>query len=269
MRAHNQTITRQRVAPSLAEEWLNRNDANRHLRRGVVEQYAADMEAGAWGHCTTPIAFYSDGNLADGQHRLWAVVESGKPQEFYVVRGLSRSDGLNIDTGAPRTVVDAGKISGLDPHLSTGLISACRSIEEGRGGHTRTSHAHKMAWVNAHREAGEWVTAHGPKGRKLMGGAVMGAVGRAWYHVEDHDKLMRFCDVVSKGFSEGQHESAAVSLRNYLLSSAADLNSSALWRDTFLKTQNAIYYFMASRPLTVIRTITEERYPLAPTDDMS
>lgn len=269
MRAPKNSSSRQRVTPALAEEWLNRNDANRHLRRGVVEQYAADMRAGAWGHCTAPLVFYTDGNVADGQHRLWAVVDSGIPQDFYIVTGLSRADGLNIDTGAARTVVDAGKISGLDPHLSTGLISVCRSIEEGRGGHTRTSHAHKMTWVGRHREAGVWVVTHGPKGRKLMGGAVLGAVGRAWYAVKDRDKLIRFCDVLSKGFSEGQHESAAIALRNYLLASAADLNSSALWRDTFLKTQNAIHYFLAGRSLTVIRTIAEERYPLINEDDLA
>ena len=56
--------------------------------------------------CPEPIAFYDDGDLADGQHRLWAIVDSGMPIEFPIARGLSRADGLNINTGLGRSLAE-------------------------------------------------------------------------------------------------------------------------------------------------------------------
>ena len=180
-----------------------------------MEQYAQDMLMGKWTRCLVPIAFYEDGNIADGQHRLWAIIESRMPQKFYVERGLTREEGLNIDVGLSRNAVDGAKISGLDPNLTTNMISVSRSIEEGCAGHARTSNAHKLAIVNRHREATEWVCAKGPRGKCLGNGAILGAIGRAWYHIDDKDKLARFCDVLRTGFGNGPHESAAIALRNY------------------------------------------------------
>lgn len=107
-------IDLERVSPEKARQWLTKNASNRKPRIATMKQYADDMKAGNWTRCTAPIAFYENGDLADGQHRLQAVILSGTEQPFYVIRGLSKQDGLNIDTGKARTLVDAGKISGTD-----------------------------------------------------------------------------------------------------------------------------------------------------------
>src|ERR1035437_8554667 len=118
------------ITPIKAEKLLEANKSNRSLRTGVAEKYAFDMKNGAWTTCTAPVVIYDDGEVADGQHRLWALVESGTGQWFMILRGLDRKSGLNIDTGLGRNLVDNARISGVDPDLSISLISTCRGIAE-------------------------------------------------------------------------------------------------------------------------------------------
>lgn len=250
------------VTPDKATAWINQNKSNRKLRDGVVEKYADDMKRGRWTNCPEPISFYADGDLADGQHRLWAIVESQTEQIFPVARGLSREDGLNINTGMARTLVDAGRISGRDPNLSNTLISTARAIAEGSPAGSAKSNAARLVMVEDHREAASWAVSNGPKAKYLRNALVLAAIGRAWYHEADTDRLKRFCDVLNTGLCEGEAEHAAVVLRNYLLQRASASSSAALWRDSFLKVQNAISYFMRGKKLTVIKSTAEEVYPL-------
>jgi hypothetical protein len=251
------------ITPAKAEEWLNKNKGNRSLRNGAVEKYADDMKNGRWTQCVAPIVFYENGDIADGQHRLYAIVESGKSQRFYVVRGLDKAAGLNIDTGMGRSLVDNGQISGLDTGLSHSLISWAQAVEfGGRGNKGQLSNAQKLELVAKHREAVSWVIRNGPKGRHIRNAVVAAAIARAWYHEHDKDKLHRFANVLSTGMPEGMHESAAVAMRNYLQSRGEAASTTALWKDTFLKVQNCVNYFMRGKQLIVVKTIGEEVYPL-------
>lgn len=251
------------VTVKKATDWLNQNKSNRKLRPGVAEKYAEDMATGRWTECAAPIVFYENGDVADGQHRLFAIVESGIPQEFYVIRGFDRTAGLNIDTGLGRSLVDNARISGVNPDLSNELIAISRAVEEGSRQMQAVPNSRRLDYVNKHNDACRWAITNGPRGKKLRNSIILAAVARAWYWESDKDKLKRFCEIVTSGFSEGRHEAAAVALRNYLLtSSKADINSPALWRDTFLKIQNAISYFMRNKPLVLIKQVKDEAYPL-------
>lgn len=249
------------MTPDKAEGWLNVNKGNRKMRDGVAEKYADDMRNGRWTTCPTPIAFYDDGDLADGQHRLWAIIEANIAQKFPIARGLARSDGLNIDVGLGRSLVDNARISGVDADLSNELISIARGVEHGCAPGRATSNTARLEWVKEHRDACKWAVTNGPRGRGLRNGMVMSAVARAWYWEPDKDRLKRFCDVFTTGFGEGEEETAAIALRNYYLTKKA-LGSHALWANTFIKSQNAIHYFMKARKLTIIKSIEDEAYPL-------
>jgi hypothetical protein len=255
-------ISIERISPSKAAAYLNANKANRKLREGVAEKYAEDMRNGKWTECPEPISFYDDGDLADGQHRLFAIVESETTQTFPVARGLPRSAGLNINTGLTRSLVDNARISGEDTELSNELISVARAIEEGTRSAGAMSNAQRLELVSKHREAASWAAKNGPRGKMLRNQLVLSAVARAWLHEDDADKLKRFCDVFSTGFADGDTESAAIAMRNYMLTKGSTASSNALWRDTFLKMQNAISYFMRGRKLTVIKGVADEAYPI-------
>lgn len=254
--------TIENVTPTKAEKYLNLNSSNRKLRPGVAEKYARCLRDGTWTECPEPISFYEDNEVADGQHRLWAIVDSGVAVRCVIVRGLPRSAGLNINTGLARTLVDNSRIAGLGDDLSNELLATSRAVEVGAATSRAQSYSERLAYVDKHREASKWAMANGPRGRGLRNAITLAAVARAYYHEPDKDRLHRFGDVVSTGFSDGNYESAAIAIRNYLQAKGAQAASQALWRDTFLKVQNAIRYFMLSRPLTVIKVVSDEAYPL-------
>lgn len=261
----NKDPTLENVTPNKAEKWLNSNNLNRTLRPGVAEKYAEDMKAGQWTQCTAPIVFYEDGNLADGQHRLWAVVESGTTQKFIIVRDLPREAGLNIDIGLGRTLVDNARISGANDSLSHILLAVTRAVAQGvKQSATRRNYsgAQRLAMVDEHGEASRWAIANGPKTRVYRQSVVLAAVARAYYHEEDKVRLAQFAKILDSGFMEGEGDSAAIALRNYIIVNGTGIGRAETWKDTFFKVQNTISYFMRRRKLTVIKSVKEEAYPL-------
>jgi len=264
MREISMNIVIETVTPDLATAWLNANKSNRRMRDGVAEKYTEDMRGGRWTNCPEPISFYADGDLADGQHRLWAIIESRTSQAFPIARGLTRIDGLNLNTGLSRTIIDNARISGADTHLSPALISAARAIAYGTMNIGRVmSNAEILEMVQRHREAAQFAATTVKRRQLLCGAVVLGAVGRAYLQEPDKARLERFCDVLGSGFYDGPGETSATALRNYLLAKGSAASTNALWRDTFLKCQNAIHYFMRGKPRTAIKAVSEEAYPLA------
>jgi len=269
LKENEMIVTVEKITPAKAILYLNKNPCNRILRTGIVERYAADMLKGNWTECTDPITFYEDGEIADGQHRLFAIIESNTTQTFIVARELPRDAGLNIDTGLPRSLIDNAKISGKDLGLTTTMVAAARAVEEGdaaskiRNG--ALSNTDLLTIVEKHREATEWAIAHGPVGKGLRNAIVLAAIARAWYVEKDKEKLSRYSQVLSKGFANGPSESAAVAMRNYIImkhQAGTPLVSNALWRDTFLKVQSTIRNFMLGKPVSMVRVIADETYPL-------
>jgi len=256
-----ETFSPERAAVTLRDF----NTVNRALRPAEAEKKAADMRAGKWTQCVAPIVFYDDGSLADGQHRLTAVMLSGTTQNFYVLRGLPRAEGLNVDRGVPRTLVDNARISGTNNHLSNVLLSVVRGIEDGAASASAKkprSDTQRLQLAEKHREAAEWALKHTPRGKLLRNAIVISAIGRAWYWESDKERLARFSEVLSSGFADGEKESAAIALRNYLLAKGPAASLTTEWRSTFLKSQNAINYFMRGRRLHVIKALGDEVYPL-------
>jgi hypothetical protein len=131
----------QKITPSIASQILaDRNRKNRKLVRAVSEQYAAEMKAGRWALTHQGIAFDDEGNLIDGQHRLYAVVLSGVSIDMMVTTDIPSIQSNNtggkdyytmdvLDGGSPRSV--AQKLSmNHDIKNSTKVAAAARSIAQ-------------------------------------------------------------------------------------------------------------------------------------------
>lgn len=101
-------ITTERIVigPELATEMLDHNNRNRRLSNERVAQYAAAMRQGLWQFDGSPIRFDVQGNVIDGQHRLWAIVETELSFEFLVIRNLPSETFATIDTGKARNFGD-------------------------------------------------------------------------------------------------------------------------------------------------------------------
>lgn len=121
------------VTPETAERWLSGNTVNRKIRERRVQQYARDMAAGRWWPSNDAVAFSPDGELLNGQHRLNAVVRSGKTIVFLVVRNMPPESMTAMDQGAARSAGDALRFAG-EHHTSTlaAVTKLCIVYTDGR-----------------------------------------------------------------------------------------------------------------------------------------
>lgn len=95
------------ITPEIAEKYLALNTENRPLRAPYAMSLAKSMSDGQWTFTPDPICFRkNDGILMNGQHRLHAIVTSGRPQAMFVVWGLSEDAWARMDRGAKRTSGD-------------------------------------------------------------------------------------------------------------------------------------------------------------------
>ncbi len=109
----NLTYKTQTITPTVAEAMLAKAAPNRTINNAAVGHYKAVMLAGEWELNGEPIIIDTDGFLLDGQHRLWAVVESGVTITSLVVRGAARESFATIDTGTKRTAGQVLSMVGL------------------------------------------------------------------------------------------------------------------------------------------------------------
>jgi len=125
-------VTVEKITPKIAQEILEGNTQNRNLRKRVVDQYASDMKAGLWSEQGDPIRINGDGTLLDGQHRLHAIIDSGKSMEMIVVRGVSKRAILTMDTGARRTFADVLRLNGYSsPTVLAAATRFCHLYDRG------------------------------------------------------------------------------------------------------------------------------------------
>jgi len=94
------------VNPQLAQTWLDTMGPNRHLNEANVARLELDMGKGNWYDNGDPIRFDKKGRLRDGQHRLQALIRSGKSFPFHVIRNLDDKALQIVDTGKQRTFGD-------------------------------------------------------------------------------------------------------------------------------------------------------------------
>ena len=113
----------QKIGPTEARAMISHNGLNtRPLNRNRVAQLANIMRAGGWRLTHQGIALDDNGNVIDGQHRLYAVIESGATITTFVTRGLDASEDFAlIDVGKPRSISDALTIAGFH---NTSLLGA-------------------------------------------------------------------------------------------------------------------------------------------------
>lgn len=94
------------ITPEIAQRILSRNPNNRKIvvRAGSgLAGKMRDILGGRWRLNGQTIILSLNGDLNDGQHRLWAVVLTGTPIRATVFFGAERDSRLTVDTNDPRT----------------------------------------------------------------------------------------------------------------------------------------------------------------------
>lgn len=94
------------VTPAMAKEFLKKNNANRTVRTRTVSALASAIQRGEWKLSHQAIAFDPDGNLLDGQHRLLAIVESGRTVPCLLALNADPNTFDVLDIGVRRNNAD-------------------------------------------------------------------------------------------------------------------------------------------------------------------
>lgn len=98
------------ISPDKARKYLDGNYGNRVVRQAWVENLAGMMQRGEWRATHQGIAFTKDGRLLDGQHRLLAIMRSGKNIDMMVTRDMDEASFRHIDGGRTRSNADRIKL---------------------------------------------------------------------------------------------------------------------------------------------------------------
>ena len=118
-------ITIETITPEVAAAMLQFNTNNRPLRSDTVTAYAKVMSSSDWTFTGESISFDAAGRLVNGQHRLSAVIKSGRTITVVVVRGVPNTAWAHTDAGAKRSTGDMLQHAG---YTSPNQLAATASL---------------------------------------------------------------------------------------------------------------------------------------------
>lgn len=253
-----------RINADIARHLLEKNKSNRPIRLGVVKKYAREMADGRWYLTHQGIAIYDNGDIADGQHRLMAVIESGVEIDTLVTFGIKRPASLGIDQHAVRAAHDAIKIaSGKNVDKDIIAITRCLMVEIQPvvNSAIRPSASEIYDYYLENQSIIDYGKSFSErKVRGVTAAPVAASIAAAIFRGEDKIKIDRFCEVISTGEISGVWENAAIRLREYLMFNKAAWTSGADRRDSLKRAQRAINAFCSKEPLSRLITPKELIY---------
>lgn len=152
-------MTYERITPEKAQFYLDKNlPTNRGISMSRVSSYADDMLSGNWSDNCTTIKFNSAGDLIDGQHRLSAIVKSGKTVSMWVARGVDENAFKTVDTGYIRSGKQIIKMDNDPDELKKHptIIAIIRFLFRVYGSNRRPTISQIYECIESNRDLLEW-----------------------------------------------------------------------------------------------------------------
>ena len=231
------------IGPEMAAKLLSNNTRNRSIRRKNVEFFAKEILSGNWKLNAETIKVGRDGTLLDGQHRLYAVVETGMSIQCLLATDLDQDVFDTIDTGARRSAGDtltvAGEVCGRN--LAAALV-LCEDILDGNMAFSRNvkvSNGEVIEKLNRHgniRASLAWAKRLG-----RMAPASVAAATHYLFSCVDQDSADSFFSKLAEG-ADLKAKDPVHLLRNRLLENALSTKSKLTKRYTvalFIKAWNS------------------------------
>lgn len=256
------------ITPEAAAEMLRKNSRNRALMLSHVQSLASQMKAGQFRTTHQGIAFLEDGTLADGQHRLAAIVMSGVTVKMMVTVGLTSKEVDAVDWNTtPRRLHDVYRMTGESPDswltdkTAIGVINVLmrRFAKQGGGRKLQGDIVAIRSFYNHYRVIldpifSQFFRLKGDEKRTAHSNAI--AVYASCYYAStiELDTLGRFHKIISTGEynSTVPGEFVAISFRESLL------RERNIWRDDPIRTakrmMRAIQAFAAGEDIRFVQT---------------
>tara|TARA_Y100000310_G_scaffold116175_1_gene114853 strand:- start:353 stop:1258 length:906 start_codon:yes stop_codon:yes gene_type:complete len=262
------------ITPDLAEIMLERNPHNRPVTDSHVLNLQRQIAEGKWLHTGEPIIFDVEGNLINGQHRLWACfngevsfitdVRFGRPSKAFAF----------VDIGRKRTAGDIFSINGvsLGGKMATATRWAMRYYDEsllskGKLSTGRITEDELYRWFKSHPKMGESMHVYRAfVGTKLASPPMMMAVHYICNRAAGREAADIFFHRLSSGLDMGGRDDPCHVLRQRLITNigAKDKLGSQMIFIFTLKAWNA---WREKRTIRVLRFRTnqnpDEKFPKA------
>lgn len=266
------TTSVETITPQMAMEYLNKNTKNRRIRKDAVAMIARDIATGRFKTTHQGIAFYEDGSLADGQHRLTAIVKAGVPVEMMVTRGCKKDSMMAIDKGTARNTADILAMGNGDndiasralrsPYIISSINQMCRNGLQSR---VKLSAYETEAIFREYKDECIWLykIAANKTGRKIS--AVTGACLAAMVCGVEPSDVAKFMNVFRKYDVSGcveKNVQAPLYLRRMI--DEATLQKNRIHeKKLYLVAQNAIWHFVNNTDAQRIKMPDTQRYDIS------
>lgn len=251
--------------PKKAKDVLDKlNGTNREMRNSLVTFLERLMNSGEFTTTHQGIAFDIHGNLIDGQHRLQAIVNSGRSFWIMTTRAMPPKAISAIDRGAGRSMADAVRLTyGKLVHITTSHIGVARQLCYNNSGRGQASPKDTAALLLKYGEAIEFAMVnlnHRAKG--VRSGPPRAVVTRAIYTGADETKLETFCRVLRTGMMEHPNQAIIIRLRDRMMNPKINVGSREARRDLYARTERALRAFLDDEPLDNLLPATKELFPI-------
>lgn len=248
--------TVKRITPDLAAKWLEGNTHNRNLRQSVVDKYARDMKEGHWRPTHQGIAFDSKGVLIDGQHRLWAILQSGVTLDLMVTEGLDMEAQEVIDGGEVRQSRDVLTLRG-EQGITTVVVGMAKELCIQLTGNWSPTRSEVVEMYETYKDAIQFAARTMPKRVKgIWKVPVLLPLARAYYS-QDRTKLQSFAQVLVDGMmNDPQSDKPIVMLRNFLMEKTAKRS------EQYAKTERALHAYLHGEKIAMLYAAGEELFLL-------
>lgn len=209
-----------KVTPEFARSLLDSNTSNRKVNKAQLEMLVRVMLDGKWRLTHQGVAIYDDGELADGQHRLLSIIESGVTCEMPVFYGIQKEleTVIAIDCGKQRSVVDSARISGVE--IQNQDTTFAKGLEFGFANKMdKLTHSEVVALCDKHCKSIGIIKEVFPTNRKGVSiSPVKVAVANAVMSGVSKEVAKEFCSTLISGEYDSSIMKNAIRLRNKLMS---------------------------------------------------
>ena len=215
-------VTIMMVTPEMANKMLSENPNNRNIRQSGIDKTVNAILTKKWRCTHQGIAFDKDGKLIDGQHRLKSIIRTGIAIPMMVSTGCDRD--APIDVGVKRTTIDSLNMGGHSETIKTSFDAALFksffpkswSDDSDRFGEASNFFPDEFDFIRRHFNKSQ---------KRIRTSIVASAIFLAYYHLKKNplkiDRLIKFCEILVDGSSEGFQDASAIKLRDYLLTDKA------------------------------------------------
>lgn len=209
------------ITPNRAELYLEKNINNyRKPNKSVVSKYAEDMAAGKWEFNGESIKFSKGGHLIDGQHRLLAIIKSGKPIKMLVIYDVE-NDVHVFDWNRTRSVSQIATANGIKS--ANNLVAEAGVLIADGWESARSAKGVILDYLTHNYDElykAFTISSAGSTGSTSIGriSAISSAIFCLIRIGKNEETLRTFMTVVNSGFPvDGVESSSAILLRNFLL----------------------------------------------------